>query len=139
MCLHLVTHHYILLYFSINFKASPGELVAVVGQVGAGKSSLISALLGEMNKVEGAVSLRVRHWSTVPAVSPLYHPLGYCGVHTSASMDTECHGGMLYDHTIDACALRPDLSILPGNDMTEIGEKVIPSTTPCITYPSPGH
>ena len=44
---------------SINFKVYPGELVAVVGQVGAGKSSLMSALLGEMEKMNGNVSLKV--------------------------------------------------------------------------------
>lgn len=37
----------------------PGQLVAVVGQVGAGKSSLISSLLGNMEKVEGSVTLQV--------------------------------------------------------------------------------
>lgn len=36
-----------------------GSLLAVVGHVGCGKSSLISALLGEMEKVEGEVSIRV--------------------------------------------------------------------------------
>ena len=45
--------------FSINLTVKPGELVAVVGQVGAGKSSLISALLGEMDKLNGHVALRV--------------------------------------------------------------------------------
>ena len=45
--------------FSINLTVKPGELVAVVGQVGAGKSSLISALLGEMDKLNGHVVLRV--------------------------------------------------------------------------------
>ena len=29
-----------------------------------------------------------------------------------------------YDKVLDACALRPDLAILPGGDETEIGEKV---------------
>ena len=33
----------------------------MVGQVGAGKSSLISALLGEMNKMNGDIALRVSH------------------------------------------------------------------------------
>ena len=32
--------------------------------------------------------------------------------------------GMLYDQTLHACALEQDLEILPGGDMTEIGEKV---------------
>ena len=30
-----------------------------------------------------------------------------------------------YNEVLDACALRPDLDILPAGDMTEIGEKVI--------------
>ena len=29
-----------------------------------------------------------------------------------------------YDNILDACALKPDLEILPGGDQTEIGEKV---------------
>lgn len=33
--------------------------MAVVGQVGCGKSSLLSALLAEMDKVEGQVALKV--------------------------------------------------------------------------------
>ena len=50
---------YVVCVCSINFKVYPGELVAVVGQVGAGKSSLMSALLGEMEKMNGNVSLKV--------------------------------------------------------------------------------
>ena len=45
---------------SINLKVKPGQLVAIVGQVGAGKSSLLSAMLGEMERVQGNVSIRVR-------------------------------------------------------------------------------
>ena len=43
----------------VNLEVRQGQLVAVVGQVGAGKSSLLSAILGEMHKVKGSVSLRV--------------------------------------------------------------------------------
>ena len=45
---------------SVNLHIKPGQLVAVVGQVGSGKSSLIQALLGEMDKLGGTVSLKVR-------------------------------------------------------------------------------
>lgn len=45
---------------SLNIQIPKGSLVAVVGPVGCGKSSLVSALLGEMEKVEGAVSVKVR-------------------------------------------------------------------------------
>ena len=44
---------------SLNLQVKPGQLVAVVGQVGAGKSSLIQALLGEMEKHGGHISLKV--------------------------------------------------------------------------------
>lgn len=36
-----------------------GSLVAVVGQVGSGKSSLMSAMIGDMEKVEGQVMVKV--------------------------------------------------------------------------------
>jgi ABC-type transport system involved in cytochrome bd biosynthesis fused ATPase/permease subunit len=36
-----------------------GKLVAVVGQVGSGKSSLLSAILGEMEKLEGRIVVQV--------------------------------------------------------------------------------
>ena len=37
---------------------SKGELVAIVGQVGAGKSSLLSSLLGEMERTTGSATVR---------------------------------------------------------------------------------
>ncbi|XP_047290100.1 multidrug resistance-associated protein 1 isoform X14 [Homo sapiens] len=44
----------------ITFSIPEGALVAVVGQVGCGKSSLLSALLAEMDKVEGHVAIKTR-------------------------------------------------------------------------------
>lgn len=44
----------------INVCIPEGALVAVVGHVGSGKSSLLSALLGEMQKLEGNVSIKVQ-------------------------------------------------------------------------------
>ena len=43
----------------ISLSVPDGSLVAVVGQVGAGKSSLISAMLGEMDKLQGSINLTV--------------------------------------------------------------------------------
>ena len=47
------------LFTSINLDIPDGRLIAVVGQVGTGKSSLISAILGEMEKVSGSVKVKV--------------------------------------------------------------------------------
>nr|XP_034987531.1 multidrug resistance-associated protein 6-like [Zootoca vivipara] len=44
----------------INLAIPRGSLCAVVGQVGAGKSSLLSALLGELHKTEGTLAMKVK-------------------------------------------------------------------------------
>ena len=41
----------------LNWKVEHGQLVAVVGVVGSGKSSLLSALLGDMQRVEGDANM----------------------------------------------------------------------------------
>ena len=43
----------------MDLHVKPGELLAVVGHVGAGKSSLIQAVLGEMDKLDGNVTICV--------------------------------------------------------------------------------
>lgn len=45
---------------SINIRVKKGELVAVVGAVGSGKSSFVSALIGETEKLSGSVNILVR-------------------------------------------------------------------------------
>lgn len=42
---------------NINLKVKKGNLTAVVGSVGCGKTSLISALLGEMEKIKGSANV----------------------------------------------------------------------------------
>jgi len=45
---------------NINLNIEEGSLVAIVGPVGSGKSSLLSAVLGEINKINGRVNTKVR-------------------------------------------------------------------------------
>lgn len=44
---------------NINLSVAPNALVAVVGTVGSGKSSLLAASLGEMEKMSGRVNIKV--------------------------------------------------------------------------------
>uniref|UniRef100_A0A8C4ZAE5 ABC-type glutathione-S-conjugate transporter n=1 Tax=Gadus morhua TaxID=8049 RepID=A0A8C4ZAE5_GADMO len=104
---------------NINMLVPQGSLVAVVGQVGCGKSSLISALLGEMEKIEGDVAVRG---------SVAYVPQ-QAWIQNATLRDNILFGKPFaeqkYHSVLEACALTPDLEVLPGGDMTEIGEKGI--------------
>ena len=62
---HIESNKFRCRLFSINLRIPEGMLIAVVGQVGSGKSSLISALLGEMNKLEGTVNFRVNSYCRI--------------------------------------------------------------------------
>ncbi|XP_054913513.1 ATP-binding cassette sub-family C member 3 isoform X2 [Poeciliopsis prolifica] len=104
---------------NINVMVPQGSLVAVVGHVGCGKSSLISALLGDMEKVEGEVSVR-GSVAYVPQQAWIQNATLRDNILFGKSFN-ECK----YRRVLDACALTPDLEVLPGGDMTEIGEKGI--------------
>lgn len=43
--------------FNITIRAPKGSLIAVVGKVGAGKSSLLMSLLGEMERLRGRIAM----------------------------------------------------------------------------------
>ncbi|XP_026057392.1 multidrug resistance-associated protein 1-like isoform X1 [Carassius auratus] len=101
----------------INVRIPEGALVAVVGHVGSGKSSLLSALLGEMQKQEGSVSIKG---------SVAYVPQ-QAWIQNASLKDNILFGrdakDSWYQKVVEACALLPDLEVLPGGDLTEIGEK----------------
>ncbi|KAG9465092.1 hypothetical protein GDO78_018923, partial [Eleutherodactylus coqui] len=104
---------------SINLSIPHGSLVAVVGRVGCGKTSLLSALLGEMAKVEGKVSLK-GSLAYVPQQTWIPNATFKENVLFGKTLDKDW-----YDNIIRACALLPDLKILSGGENTEIGEKGI--------------
>uniref|UniRef100_A0A8C9FWX8 ABC-type glutathione-S-conjugate transporter n=1 Tax=Pavo cristatus TaxID=9049 RepID=A0A8C9FWX8_PAVCR len=104
---------------SINLLVPSGALVAVVGHVGCGKSSLVSALLGEMEKLEGEVAVKG---------SVAYVPQ-QAWIQNATLKDNILFGQapneQKYQNVLEACALKTDLEVLPGGDHTEIGEKGI--------------
>ncbi|KAL6447244.1 hypothetical protein ACFW04_001485 [Cataglyphis niger] len=104
---------------NINFHVEQGQLVAIVGTVGSGKSSLLSALLGEMVKLSGKVNTKgsIAYVSQQPWIQ------------NATLQDNVLFGKALnksvYNRVVEGCALSPDLKMLPAGDQTEIGEKGI--------------
>ncbi|KAH7939133.1 hypothetical protein HPB52_007144 [Rhipicephalus sanguineus] len=101
----------------LNISVPTGALAAVVGSVGSGKSSMLSAFLGDMVKLKGSVNIN--------------GSVAYCPQQAwiqNASVKNNITFGQpfdrdRYEQVIEACALKQDLDILPGGDDTEVGEK----------------
>ncbi|XP_004685060.1 PREDICTED: canalicular multispecific organic anion transporter 2 [Condylura cristata] len=104
---------------SLDIQVPTGALVAVVGPVGCGKSSLVSALLGDMEKLEGEVHVQ-GSVAYVPQQAWIQNCTLQDNVLFGRPLDPKC-----YQRALEACALLPDLEMLPGGDQTEIGEKGI--------------
>uniref|UniRef100_H2Z8F9 Uncharacterized protein n=1 Tax=Ciona savignyi TaxID=51511 RepID=H2Z8F9_CIOSA len=104
---------------NISMTVPEGSLVAIVGQVGCGKSSLVSAMLGDMEKVTGSVSVKgsVAYVPQQPWIQNL------------TVRDNITFGKDLnickYQDTVEACELKSDFEMLPASDQTEIGERGI--------------
>ncbi|KAM6306423.1 ATP-binding cassette sub-family C member 2 [Aegotheles albertisi] len=103
----------------VTLDIAPGSLVAVVGAVGSGKSSLVSAMLGEMENIKGHVNIQ----------GSLAYVPQQAWIQNATLKDNILFGSELdearYQQVIKACALLPDLELLPAGDQTEIGEKGI--------------
>lgn len=93
---------------NINVCVPRGALVAIVGAVGSGKSSLLNALVGEMKQTKGDVVFG--------------GDVGYCP-QTAWIQNNTVKNNILfglpldearYQQVIKDCALEPDLQILPG-------------------------
>ncbi|XP_055837482.1 multidrug resistance-associated protein 1-like [Episyrphus balteatus] len=103
----------------INMEVKKGSLVAVVGTVGTGKSSLISALLGEMDKLKGRVNT-IGTIAYVPQQAWMQNATLRDNILFGKPYDRK-----RYESVIQACALKSDIEMLSAGDQTEIGEKGI--------------
>ncbi|XP_029140489.1 LOW QUALITY PROTEIN: multidrug resistance-associated protein 1-like, partial [Protobothrops mucrosquamatus] len=103
----------------INLTVPRGSLCAVVGQVGAGKSSLLSALLGELQRMEGSVVIK----GTI-ALAPQISWIQNASVEDNIVFGKKMERTW-YNEVVKACALQPDIDSFPAGSQTEIGEKGI--------------
>ncbi|KRY16864.1 Multidrug resistance-associated protein 1, partial [Trichinella patagoniensis] len=102
---------------AINLTVARGQCVAIIGQVGSGKSSLCSAILGEMEKVSGILTGSI---SYVPQQAWILN-----GTVRSNILFTKSMKSHMYKNVIEACALGDEINNMIEKDETEIGEKGI--------------
>ena len=104
---------------NISLLVSKGSFAAIVGFVGSGKSSILNAILGEMEKTTGEANVD--------------GSIAYVGQQAwiqNTTLKENILFGSTYDErryrqVIEACALKEDLKVLDSGDETEIGEKGI--------------
>ncbi|KYN11469.1 Multidrug resistance-associated protein 4 [Trachymyrmex cornetzi] len=102
---------------NINMKVHSGELIAVVGQVGAGKSSLLKVILKELRLQDGSIQIngRIAYASQEPW---LFADSVRQNILFGRTMDQ-----IRYDRVTKVCQLKRDFSLLPYGDKTIVGEK----------------
>jgi ABC-type multidrug transport system fused ATPase/permease subunit len=103
--------------FDVSFKVHDGELLAVVGKVGSGKSAIMSALLGEIYKTQGTVLIRGAV-AYVPQSPFIMNATVRENILFGLGFDKR-----RYESIVEGCGLAQDIINLPGGDNTEIGEK----------------
>uniref|UniRef100_A0A5F8HI53 Multidrug resistance-associated protein 4 n=1 Tax=Monodelphis domestica TaxID=13616 RepID=A0A5F8HI53_MONDO len=102
---------------NLSFTVRPRELLAVVGPVGSGKSSLLCAVLGELPRLEGLVTVKGR----IAYVSQ--QPWVFSGTVRSNILFGKSYEKERYNKVIKACALKKDLKLLEDGDLTLIGDR----------------
>lgn len=102
---------------NISFTVKQGELLAVIGPVGAGKSSLLSAVLGELPKDKGLINVtgRIAYVSQQPWV--------FSGTVRSNILFDKEYEKEKYENVLKVCALKKDLELLANGDLTVIGDR----------------
>ncbi|KAH7975231.1 hypothetical protein HPB49_025293 [Dermacentor silvarum] len=102
---------------NVTLSVEPGSLVGIVGFVGSGKSSLLSAILGDMQCLEGSVA----HTGRIAYVPQLPN------VHNMTIRDNILYGRPMhpsnYERVLRRCQLMNDLNKIPAGDAAEVGEK----------------
>ncbi|ONI16443.1 hypothetical protein PRUPE_3G098500 [Prunus persica] len=96
-----------------------GSFIAVIGEVGSGKSSLLNSILGEMRLVHGSV-YSCGSIAYVPQV-----PWILSGTIRDNILFGKHYDPKRYLDTLEASALDLDISLMVGGDMAYIGEKGI--------------
>ena len=138
---------------NIDLKVKKGEFVVIIGEVGAGKTSLLSTMIGEMihfpqkeidfigdqmrkmssDELKGLDHVLLQQDFTGHSPVTVTGTTGYVEsqhwIQNGKLRENVCFGSEMderkYVETILACQLETDISLMPAGDLTEIGEKGI--------------
>lgn len=103
---------------NLNLALPRNKLIAVVGPIGSGKSSLLSALVGEM---KSDPNTKVTFCGSV-GYSPQQAWIQNATIRENITFGRP-FSAKVYHAVLKACALEKDLRLFPDGDQTEIGEK----------------
>lgn len=103
---------------NLNLILPKNKLIAVVGAIGSGKSSLLSALVGEM---KSDTNTRVTFCGSV-GYSPQQAWIQNATIRENITFGKP-FSAKVYHAVLKACALEKDLRLFQDGDQTEIGEK----------------
>ena len=91
---------------NINFSVKRGQLVTIVGRVGAGKTSMLQALMGEMEKLSGSIALHGR-LCYVPQQPWMQNQTVRQNITFGKVFDE-----YFYSRVMDACSLYPGFELI---------------------------
>ncbi|CAG8447380.1 10995_t:CDS:10 [Ambispora gerdemannii] len=101
----------------LTMQVKQGEVVAIVGDVGAGKSSVLAAILGQIRLSAGTRRIR-GSISYVPHDAWLLNATLKDNILFGNELDNR-----RYQEVLHVCGVNRDLPLLSHGDMTEIGER----------------
>jgi len=104
---------------NVSMVVPQGSLTCVIGMTGSGKSGLLQALIGDLKPSGGQLAV----------VGKIAYTSQVAWIQNATLRDNVLFGQPYepdwYRIVLDACALLPDLDLLPSGDQTEIGERGI--------------
>uniref|UniRef100_A0A0E0PUD5 MRP-like ABC transporter n=2 Tax=Oryza rufipogon TaxID=4529 RepID=A0A0E0PUD5_ORYRU len=101
----------------VSLELQKGIFVAIIGEVGCGKSSLLNSIIGEIHVTSGSIT----SYGSIAYVPQV--PWILSGSLRDNILLGEEFDPRRYKEVIHACTLDVDISAMVGGDMSHIGEK----------------
>ncbi|XP_078254928.1 ATP-binding cassette sub-family C member 10 [Rhinoraja longicauda] len=104
---------------NLNLILRKGQLIGIVGKVGSGKSSLLAAITGELNRLDGEVYISTLEEGFGLAAQESW--IQFATIRENILFGNP-FDAQRYQEVIEICALSEDLEVLPNGDQTSVGE-----------------